>query len=533
MEKRGLPIGIQTFEGMIRGNYTYVDKTQHLYNLVNVQSDDPTVQGGRYFLSRPRRFGKSLLISTMEAIFKGKRELFKGLWIDKSDYSWDIYPVVRLDMSSASSSDPEKLNLLLNIQLNNIAKEHAIHLDSELPPQVNLMTLIKELSSTVGHVVVLIDEYDKPIIDQLNNTEVAKQNREILKDFYGVLKAQDEHIRFVFLTGVSKFSKVSIFSGLNNLNDITMDTKYATLLGYTQEELEHFFEGWISELGESMKMDKQTILNKIKKWYNGYQFSKADEAVYNPFSTLLLFDKKDFLTHWFETGTPTFLIDLLKQKEYAVPDIENSGVSIKAFSSFEVDNLQVLPLLYQTGYLTIKQYDPESRLYTLRYPNEEVTYAFTESLLESFAHTPTGLTDSYAWQLIQALRADDLNEFFKVMKVFFANVPYDLKAGEEKYFQSIFYLILKLMGVKIDVEVHTNDGRIDGVVETEGKIYIIEFKLNMPAKNGLDQIKEKKYYEKYLLRKDKSIILVGVSFDSKTRTILEWETLPLNPPESP
>ena len=270
-------------------------------------------------------------------------------------------------------------------------------------------------------------------------------------------------------------------------------------------------------------MDKQTTLNKIKKWYNGYQFSEEENAVYNPFSTLLLFDKLMFKSHWFETGTPTFLIDLLKQKEYGIPDIEHAVASEKAFSSYEVDNLQVLPLLYQTGYLTIKEYHPESRLYTLKYPNEEVTYAFTESLLESFAHTPAGLTDGYAWQLIQALRADDLNEFFKVIKVFFANVPYELNAGEEKYFQSIFYLILKLMGVKIDVEVHTNDGRIDGVIETKEKIYIIEFKLNLPAKDGLDQIKEKKYYEKYLLRKDKSITLIGVSFDSKTRTIVEWE----------
>ncbi|NQY74632.1 MAG: ATP-binding protein, partial [Candidatus Margulisbacteria bacterium] len=511
MEKRGLPIGIQTFEKIIQEDLVYVDKTAFIYRLINGP--------GAYFLSRPRRFGKSLLISTMEAIFKGKRELFKGLWIEKSDYKWNTYPVLRLDMSGASSSDPEKLKLLLNIQLNNIAKEHAIQLDLEWPPQANLVTLIKDLASKIGNVVVLIDEYDKPIIDQLKNTEVAKQNREILKDFYGVLKSQDEHIRLVFLTGVSKFSKVSIFSGLNNLNDITMDTKYATLLGYTQAELEHFFEGWISELGESMKMDKKATLKEIKKWYNGYQFSKADDAVYNPFSTLLLFDKKDFLSHWFETGTPTFLIDLLKQQQYGVPDIENAGIDESAFSSYEIDDLQVLPLLYQTGYLTIKSYDTESSLYKLGYPNHEVKAAFSRSLLENFSKLHKGLTNSYIWQLIQALRANELDSFFKIMKVFFANVPYDLKAGEEKYFQSIFYLILLLMGIKIEVEVHTNDGRIDGVIETEDKIYILEFKLNAPATDGLDQIKEKKYYEKYLLRKDKGITLIGVSFDSKTRTI--------------
>ena len=326
MEKRGLPIGIQTLEKIVQEDRVYVDKTELIYQLIN--------GSGAYFLSRPRRFGKSLLISTLEAIFKGSKELFKGLWIEKSDYNWKPYPVIRLDMSSASSSHSTELKLLLNIQLSNIAKEHAIPLDSDLPPQANLITLISELSSKEGKVVVLIDEYDKPIISQLNNTEVAKQNREILKDFYGVLKSQDEHLRLVFLTGVSKFSKVSIFSGLNNLNDITMDTKYATLLGYTQEELEHFFEGWITELGESMKMDKQTTLKEIKKWYNGYRFSEEDKAVYNPFSTLLLFDKLTFKSHWFETGTPTFLIDLLKQKEYSIPDIENSVVSEKAFSSF-------------------------------------------------------------------------------------------------------------------------------------------------------------------------------------------------------
>ncbi|NQY74417.1 MAG: ATP-binding protein [Candidatus Margulisbacteria bacterium] len=522
MEKRGLPIGIQTFEGMIRGNYTYVDKTEYLYKLANVQSNDPKAQGGRYFLSRPRRFGKSLLISTLEAIFKGRKELFKGLWIEKSDYNWNPYPVIKLDLSLPSSSDPEALRSGLCKRVKEAAQELQVSLDLNQSPHELLGDLIQSAASTGEKVVVLIDEYDKPIIDQLKNTEVAKQNREILKDFYGVLKSQDEHIRLVFLTGVSKFSKVSIFSGLNNLNDITMDSKYATLLGYTQEELEHYFEGWISELGESIKMDKQTTLKEIKKWYNGYQFSKADDAVYNPFSTLLLFDKKDFLSHWFETGTPTFLIDLLKQQQYGVPDIENAGIDESAFSSYEIDDLQVLPLLYQTGYLTIKSYDTESSLYKLGYPNHEVKAAFSRSLLENFSKLHKGLTNSYIWQLIQALRADDLDGFFKIMKVFFANVPYDLKAGEEKYFQSIFYLILLLMGIKIDVEVHTNDGRIDGVIETKDRLYIIEFKLNAPATDGLDQIKEKKYYEKYLMRKDKSITLIGVSFDSKTRTIKEW-----------
>ncbi|NQY74422.1 MAG: ATP-binding protein [Candidatus Margulisbacteria bacterium] len=521
MEKRGLPIGIQTFEKIVQGDQIYVDKTELICQLIN--------GSGAYFLSRPRRFGKSLLISTMEAIFKGKKDLFKGLWIEKSDYNWNTYPVIRLDMSEMPSFSANQFVEDLKDRLLKIGREHEVELDISKSLAGCFIQLIEGVSKE-KKVVVLIDEYDKPIIDQLKNTEVAKQNREILKDFYGVLKSQDEHIRLVFLTGVSKFSKVSIFSGLNNLNDITMDTKYATLLGYTQEELEHYFEGWISELGESTKMDKQTTLNEIKKWYNGYQFSEEDKAVYNPFSTLLLFDKLTFKSHWFETGTPTFLIDLLKQKEYRIPDIDDSVASEKAFSSFEVDNLQVLPLLYQTGYLTIKKYDPESQLYTLRYPNYEVTHAFTESLLESFAHTPAGLTGSYAWQLIQAIRANDLDSFFKIMKVFFANVPYDLKAGEEKYFQSIFYLILVLMGIKIDVEVHTNDGRIDGVIETEDKLYILEFKLNAPATDGLDQIKEKKYYEKYLLRKDKLITLIGVSFDSKTRTIKEW--VEASPPSS-
>ncbi|NQY74741.1 MAG: AAA family ATPase [Candidatus Margulisbacteria bacterium] len=384
MEKRGLPIGIQTFEKIVREDRVYVDKTELICKLIN--------GSGAYFLSRPRRFGKSLLISTMEAIFKGKKELFKGLWIEKSDYNWDAYPVIRLDMSEMPSFSANQFVEDLKDRLLKIGHDYEVEVDVTKSLSGCFIQLIESISKE-KKAVVLIDEYDKPIIDQLKNTEVAKQNRDILKDFYGVLKSQDAHIRLIFLTGVSKFSKVSIFSGLNNLNDITMDTKYATLLGYTQEELEHYFEGWIFELGESMKMDKQTTLNEIKKWYNGYQFSKADEAVYNPFSTLLLFDKKDFLSHWFETGTPTFLIDLLKQQQYGVPDIENAGIDESAFSSYEIDDLQVLPLLYQTGYLTIKSYDTESSLYKLGYPNHEVKAAFSRSLLENFSKLHKGLTN--------------------------------------------------------------------------------------------------------------------------------------------
>lgn len=366
-----LPIGIQDFEKIITNGYTYVDKTKLIYQLI--ARHEP------YFLSRPRRFGKSLLVSTIHALFSGKRELFKDLWIEDSAWDWAIYPIIRLDMSTINNKTTEMLELDLIRALNEIAVEYDITL-SGVSAANYLENLIKQLSIS-QKVVVLIDEYDKPLIDNIENLEIAQKNRNLLRDFYTILKAQDENLRFVFLTGVTKFSTVSVFSGLNNLNDLTMSNDYSTLLGYTKNELDFYFKEDIGEVAAFNKLTVEDCYDRIKEWYNGYKFSKYGESLYNPFSTLKLLDSKDFAAHWFETGTPLFLIKLIQKGELDLIDLEQYEVSASEFNSFDLEVLPTLPLLYQTGYLTIKAYDPIIDTFKLDYPNREVAQAFSASIL--------------------------------------------------------------------------------------------------------------------------------------------------------
>ena len=358
-----LPVGIHDFETIRTENYLYVDKTQLIYQMIT--------QGRMYFLSRPRRFGKSLLVSTLHAIFQGKKHLFKDLWMDQSDYTWEQYPVIWLDMSAVMSTSTELLQQTLGEQLDIIAEQYDVKLATSLSIFGRLNKLITQLSKTNQKVVVLIDEYDKPLIDQIHRPEIAMGNREILKQFYGILKVQNANIRFILLTGVSKFSKVSVFSGLNNLRDISLSTDYATLLGYTEQELTYYFKPEINSLAQKEGLSHPALLDKIKHWYNGYRFSEEETSVYNPFSALLLFTEQKFSDYWFETGTPTFLVNLIQERQFDIANMENLEIGAASFSTYEIDELNVLPLLYQTGYLTIKSYDRSTRNYELGYPNRE------------------------------------------------------------------------------------------------------------------------------------------------------------------
>ncbi len=511
--KKLLPIGIQTFRKIREENYLYVDKTKQIYDLITT--------GTTYFLSRPRRFGKSLLISTLEAIFKGEKKLFQGLDIERMDYDWKPYPAVRIDFSSLSKDDPETLEKSLRKRLVNIAKEYDVCLETDALIADCLKDLLHALSK-INRVVILIDEYDAPIIKHIgNNVELAAQNREFLKEFYTVIKGQDQYLKFVFLTGVSKFSKVGVFSGLNNLEDITMDEHYSSLLGWTQKELESNFQTQIKSLAQREEETEQKIIKKIKYWYNGYRFSAKKLYVYNPFSTLLLFKQKSFKFHWFETGTPTFLIELMKkQNTFSLKEMVDNQVSEEAFSSYEIENLEILPLLFQTGYLTIKNYDKQVRLYELGYPNFEVNNAFTERLIKTFSCLEPGMAEGYIVKLIRSLQSNDLENFFETLRIFFANIPYTIQLKQEKYYQTIFYLIFSLLGLRVQAEVTTNRGRIDAVIELKKSVYIFEFKLFGTPQEALAQIKEKQYYEKYL-DLEKKITLVGVAFDSEERNIGE------------
>ncbi|MBI4770238.1 MAG: ATP-binding protein [Chloroflexi bacterium] len=508
-----LPVGIQTFRKIIEGGYLYVDKTRYIYELIRHPF-------GVYFLSRPRRFGKSLLISTLDEIFQGNRDLFEGLWLYDSPYQWEQHPVIRIDFSENPVKNAVELKETLTRITQDIAHRHQITLRKG-PPHLHFADLIRELAQQ-NQVVVLIDEYDKPILDNIENTEEAQRIRDVLKGFYGVIKALDAHIRFVLLTGVSKFSRVGVFSDLNNLNDLTMDNQYAAMLGITQEEVETNFPDYLHAFAETQGTTSKALRAQIQAWYDGFCFSRRCEPVYNPFSLLLLFQKREFQNYWFESGTPTFLIKLLKTRGYDLQQLEDLQVPELAFSTYEIESLEIVPLLFQTGYLTIKDYEDRFQTYTLSYPNYEVKRAFMAYLLNAYGEVELAFAGSALKQLAQALLDTAWGRFFQALNTFLANIPYDLQIKQEKYYQTIFYLIFKLIGLEINAEVHTNQGRIDAVIETEAAVYLFEFKLDGSAAEALQQIKEREYFARYQLT-EKTLHLLGVSFEMEKRRVAAWE----------
>ncbi|MCP5053718.1 MAG: ATP-binding protein [bacterium] len=515
---KNLPIGIQTFAKMINGDFLYIDKTRDIYNLISTG-------GHYYFLSRPRRFGKSLLVSTLKEIFSGNRELFKGLWIyDK--IPWRKHPVVHLDFTQLSFKDSDTLESSITYHLDKIGAAHDIQLDA--PDYKTRFALLIEKLSEHGQVVILIDEYDKPIISHIEKQEIAEANRDVLKNFFGVLKGLDNYIRFVFLTGVSKFARVSVFSDLNNLNDITVDDSFSTLLGYTQDELTGYFSGHIDRLSKNAGVPREQVQEGLKLWYNGYSWD-GKNFVYNPFSILNLFYKNQFSNYWFATGTPTFLINHIRSRDKNIMELDNVKVDDSVFESYDIDNLEVIALLFQTGYLTIKEitHDDFKPFFTLSYPNLEVKESFFKHFLASYTTQGPGVLRGMVLELAANIKANDIDEFFTGLKSLFAGIPSHIFIKDlEAYYHTVIYLVLKLVGVTIDAEVHTNRGRIDAVLKTATPVYVMEFKMT-GAQDALDQIKDKKYYEKYL-GQGKDIILIGTGFDPETRNIGQYliEKLP-------
>ena len=501
-----LPIGIQTFRDIIEGGYLYIDKTQYLYNLAHNSK-------GAYFLSRPRRFGKSLMLSTLEEIFLGNKDLFKDLWIYNSEFPWNKYPVIRFDFSKQKAKTDEALTEFIHNELNEIAKNYGVTLERTYYYE-KFQELITKLSH-LDKVVILIDEYDKPIIDHLEDTKKAVEMREVMKGFFTILKGNDAYIRFLLLTGVSKFSKAGVFSNLNHLADISMWDTYSAMLGITEIELKSNFSEYIQKVSLKENNTIETTISKIRFHYNGYLFSTEGTTVYNPFSTLLLFDSEKFQHHWFETGTPEFLIKLLLKNDYDIIDIPIQ-VDEQSFSTYEVDSLKLTPLLFQTGYLTIKDYDKELMLFTLDFPNFEVKQAFFGYLLKTI--DKSDYSASLIAKLISAIQKDDLELCISHLRTIFSNIDYDLHVANEKYYQTIFYLIFSLLGMKIKAEVKTNIGRIDVVIDSKS-VYILEFKLNGTKEEAISQIKSKKYYERFL-NEGKTIYLVGLEF--KERNVGEF-----------
>ncbi len=504
------PIGIQTFSEIREENYVYIDKTALVHQLITC--------GKNYFLSRPRRFGKSLLLSTLEAVFLGRRALFDGLSIAKTDYDFATYPVIKMEFTRVNVRQVHDLESYIINTANSLAKTHDIELELDSYEQRFAELVIKLQQKYQQKVVLLIDEYDKPILSNLNKP-ILEHIKESLNGFYSSIKSLDEYLKFVFITGVSKFAKVSVFSGMNNLDDISMDRCYATLCGISQAEMEDCLGKQIEALASKLALTTDVLKTKIKYWYNGYRFEEDAISVYNPYSLIFLFAKQKFDNYWFATGTPTFLIELIKAKQFNLAEISDFEIDRSAFMSIEPEQISPLIALLQTGYLTIADFD--DGWYRLDFPNYEVKYAFNQSIVENLSNTEPGVNVGYIRKLCRALNKANLDDFFEILQVFFANIPNTISIKQEKYYQSLFYSIFTLIGYKLEAEVSTNKGRIDCVIHTDSTIYIIEFKLNDSCDAALKQIEEKQYAQKYL-HSDKNITLVGVAFDQQTRNIGDY-----------
>ena len=494
-----LPLGIQTFRKIVEGNNVYVDKTKYIYDLIN--------NGNCYFLSRPRRFGKSLLLDTIAEVFMGSKELFKGLWIHDSDYDFDSYPIVRLDMSNLDTESPDIFKNSLAARLRFFLDREGIRIYENTPTGL-LNDLINGLYLKHNKkVVVLIDEYDKPILDHITNIEIAETNRTILRSFYGILKSLDSCLKFVFLAGVSKFTKTSVFSTLNNLTDITMEEKYANICGIPVDDLETYFGDRIKKLAnhENHK-EYPDIHSRILTWYDGYSWDGKTKLL-NPYGLLSFFFGEQFKSYWYVSGSPKFLIDLIKTKPEDVPKLQNLTIKEANMDAIDIQNLGIGPLLFQTGYLTVAKIIPhfeESPDYLLEIPNLEVREALFSHLTAELTDREYNFTSDVYRQIRKALREGDLQSILNMLKSLFAAIPHHLHVNVEAYYHSIFFSVMTVLGFKIDAEVAVSKGRIDAALELEDKVYVFEFKYEA-CEPDADESEKIKLFEKALKQSMKQI----------------------------
>ena len=530
---RKIPIGVQSFEVLRNDRYLYADKTAYLFQLVT--------SGRVYFLSRPRRFGKSLFLSTLAAYFRGQKELFKGLYLEKAEEkqalqegrdAWQEYPVLYLDFNTGQYEQSGALDETLRYFLDIEEPKYNLQKNS-LSHAKRFTSLIQAAYQQTGkQVVILVDEYDKPLLQTMGiHEELNEHYRNTLKAFYSVIKTCDEYIRFAFLTGVTKFSKISIFSDLNNLEDISLQSDYAGICGITEQELAQNFTPEIELLSRKEGLTDSEIRAALKKQYDGYLFAKEGMNVYNPFSLLSALKAKDLCGYWFGTGTPTFLVNFLKEAHYFIPDLDgNVELNEDGLQTYRAVAQDTIPILFQAGYLTIKEYIRDLRLYRLGFPNDEVRYGFLHNLLPAYSDVPFGQTGVWIGRFVRDIRTGKVDEFMERMQAIISSIPYDnftaenLKLREQNY-QTAVYLIFALMGQFVQAEVHCAKGRADTVVITTDAAYIFEFKLcgNGTADDAIAQIQKQNYAAKYKTD-GKKIVLIGSSFDEQTRTIKEWKT---------
>lgn len=508
------PIGIQNFESLREDQYLYIDKTKLVYELAKT--------GRYYFLSRPRRFGKSLLISTLEAYFQGKKELFQGLAMENLEKDWIEYPVLHLDLNARKYNDEEALLQELNKHLEQWEREYDSPYSDRAPEERFYWVIQKAFEKTGQRVAILIDEYDKPMLQAIGNDGLQEAYRNTLKAFYGVLKSMDGYIRFALLTGVTKFGKVSVFSDLNNLNDISMDEEYVPLCGITEDELYSYFDEDIERLAQKQKMTVTEARRELKECYDGYHFTEDSIGIYNPFSILNTFSKMKFGSYWFETGTPSYLVELLKRDHYDLQRMSQEETDADVLNSIDSTSCNPIPVIYQSGYLTIKGYNKEFGIYRLGFPNREVEEGFMKYLLPFYTRISANESSFQIMKFVNEVKAGDYDAFFRRLQSFFADTPYELVRDLELHYQNVLFIVCKLVGFYVQAEYHTSDGRIDMILKTDKYVYVMEFKFDGTAEDALEQIRKKEYAAPF--QQDlRQLIKIGVNFSSKTRNIDAWD----------
>ena len=509
------PIGIQNFEKIRREGYAYVDKTALMYKMVS--------EGSYYFLSRPRRFGKSLMVSTLEAFFSGKQELFDGLYAGTVDWEWKEYPILHLDLNVKKYETKEDLDKILNRHLEQWEQRYdSPYGDRDLEERFLHVVELAHQKTNVP-VVILVDEYDKPLLQAIGNEALQTEYRNTLKAFYSVLKSCDAHIKFAFLTGVTKFGKVSVFSDLNNLKDITMLPSYSNICGITERELHDNFDEGVKELAENNSMTREECYERLRRDFDGYHFNEyTKEGIYNPFSVLNTLDNKVFRDYWFETGTPSFLVYQLKKTCYPLEDMTTEELSTDTLNSIDIMDQNPLPLLYQSGYLTLKSYDKRFDSYILGFPNREVEQGFIKYLLPFYTPQTDNKSMFAITRFVKDVESGDAEGFMHRLQDFFAGGDYQVVGNTEKYFQNTLYVFFRLLGFYVNVERHTTGGRMDILIETPDYIYILELKVNQTAAVALQQIEEKGYAQPFA-SDPRQLFKIGINFSTDTKLIDDWK----------
>ena len=516
MEKKQLkrlPVGIQTFSEVIDLNCLYIDKTEYVWNMTHLSK--------YIFLSRPRRFGKSLLVSTLQAYFEGRRELFKGLFIETVEKEWTEYPVLRFDMSMGKHMEKDQLERYLLYILEENERRFGISSESK-DPNVRLRNLISGIYEKTGKkVVILIDEYDAPLLDVVHEDETLPVLRNVMRNFYSPLKYSDPYLQFVFLTGITKFSQLSIFSELNNLKNISMRTDYAGVCGITTDEMLTQMSEYIDDFAEAQQVSREEVIEGLKQQYDGYHFTWPSPDVFNPFSLLNAFQDRDYTNCWFSSGTPTYLIEMLRKFNVVPSKIGGAKLPASAFDAPTENMRNITPLLYQSGYVTVKDYNSVSKLYTLDIPNTEIRVGLMDSLLPNYVHEYYDEGGTTIGCMYEALYHEDLDEMFRLLQAYLLTVPYCDNANSEGHYQQLLYVIFSLFGRYVEVEVRTPTGRVDVVMKTAKALYLFELKLNGSAQAAMRQIELKDYASKFSLS-GLPVVKVGISFDPERRTIGEW-----------